>query len=65
MATQVKIIPTLHGEAARMFLDRAEALERRWEELRLQGKNPRPVPTYNEREEQAYIKMMKESGMPL
>ena len=65
MATPVKIIPTLHGEAARMFLDRAEAVERRSEELRLQGKNPRPAPIYNEREEQAYIKMMKESGMPL
>ena len=39
MATPVKIIPTLHGEAARAFLERAE--------------------------ERAYIKMMKESGMPL
>ena len=55
MATPVKIIPTLHGEAARAFIERAEEHER----------NPRNIVIYNEEEERAYIKMMKESGMPL
>ena len=63
MATPVKIIPTLHGEAARIFLERAEAMERRSEELRLQGKTPKPF--FTESEERAYIEMMKRSGMPL
>ncbi|MBP3788829.1 MAG: hypothetical protein J6I52_04330 [Prevotella sp.] len=55
MATPVKIIPTLHGEAARAFIERAEERER----------NPRNIVIYTEEEERAYIKMMKESGMPL
>ncbi|MBR1880721.1 MAG: hypothetical protein IJ804_08270, partial [Prevotella sp.] len=36
MATPVKIIPTLHGEAARAFIERAEKRER----------NPHPTPIY-------------------
>jgi len=38
MATPVKIIPTLHGEAARAFIERAEEHER----------NPHPTPIYTE-----------------
>ena len=49
MATPVKIIPTLHGEAARAFIERAEERER----------NPHPT------EKKAYYRMLKESGMPL
>ena len=55
MATPVKIIPTLHGEAARAFIERAEERER----------NPRNIVIFNEKEERAYIEMMKRSGMPL
>ena len=55
MATPVKIIPTLHGESARRFIERAEERER----------NPRNIVIYTEGEEKAYIKMMTESGMPL
>ena len=55
MATPVKIIPTLHGEAARAFIERAEERER----------NPRHISVFTEEDERAYIKMMKESGMPL
>ena len=55
MATPVKIIPTLHGEAARAFIERAEEHER----------NPRNIVIYTEAEERAYIEMMKRSGMPL
>ena len=55
MATTVKIIPTLHGEAARAFIERAEERER----------NPRNIVIFNEKEERAYIEMMKRSGMPL
>ncbi|MCR4918759.1 MAG: hypothetical protein K5928_02950 [Prevotella sp.] len=55
MATPVKIIPTLHGEAARTFIERAEERER----------NPRNIVIFNEKEERAYIEMMKRSGMPL
>ena len=40
MATPVKIIPTLHGEAARAFIERAEERER----------NPHPTPIYTESE---------------
>ncbi|MBQ3741067.1 MAG: hypothetical protein IKC86_04710 [Prevotella sp.] len=55
MATPVKIIPTLRGEAARAFIERAEERER----------NPRHIVIFNEKEERAYIEMMKRSGMPL
>jgi hypothetical protein len=55
MATPVKIIPTLRGEAARTFIERAEERER----------NPRHIVIFNEKEERAYIEMMKRSGMPL
>ena len=55
MATPVKIIPTLHGEAARAFIERAEERER----------NPRNIVIFNEAEERAYVEMMKRSGMPL
>ena len=55
MATPVKIIPTLHGEAAKAFIERAEERER----------NPRHISVFTEEDERAYIKMMKESGMPL
>ncbi len=51
MAAPVTIIPALHGEAAKMFLDWAEALEYRSDELRV-GKNQRSALIYNEREEQ-------------
>jgi hypothetical protein len=54
MATPVKIIPTLHGESARKFMERAEERER----------NPRNISIYTEEEEKAYIKMITESGMP-
>ena len=49
MATPVKIIPTLHSEAARAFIERAEEHER----------NPRNIVIFNEKEEHAYIEMMK------
>ncbi len=65
MATPVKIIPTLHGKTAKTFLERAEKLERRSEELRLQGKTPHPASIYTDSEEAAYIRMMRKSGMPL
>ena len=55
MATPVKIIPTLHGEAARAFIERAEERER----------NPHPTPIYTESEKKAYYRMLEESGMPL
>ena len=55
MATPVKIIPTLHGETARTFIERAEEHER----------NPRNISIYTESEERAYLDMMKRSGMPL
>ena len=55
MATPVKIIPTLHGEAARTFIERAEERER----------NPHPTPIYTESEKKAYYRMLKESGMPV
>lgn len=55
MATPVKIIPTLHGEAARAFIERAEVRER----------NPHPTPIYTESEKKAYYRMLEESGMPL
>ena len=55
MATPVKIIPTLHGESARAFIERAEEHER----------NPRNIVIFTEKEERAYIEMMKRSGMPL
>ena len=55
MATPVKIIPTLHGEAARAFIERAEERER----------NPHPTPIYTESEKEAYYRMLKESGMPV
>jgi len=55
MATPVKIIPTLRGEAARVFLERAEERER----------NPHPTRIYNDSEERAYVEMLKRSGMPL
>ena len=55
MATPVKIIPTLHGETARAFIERAEERER----------NPRNISIYTESEERAYLDMMKRSGMPL
>jgi hypothetical protein len=55
MATPVKIIPTLHGETARVFIERAEERER----------NPRNIRVYTESEERAYLDMMKRSGMPL
>ena len=50
MATPVKIIPTLHGEAARAFIERAEERER----------NPHPTPmtrfVLNRREKRDYFK---------
>ncbi len=55
MATPVKIIPTLHGEAARAFIERAEERER----------NPHPTPIYTESEKEAYYRMLEESGMPV
>ena len=55
MATPVKIIPTLHGESARRFIERAEESER----------NPHPTPIYTESGKVAYYRMLKESGMPL
>jgi len=55
MATPVKIIPTLHGESARRFIERAEERER----------NPRNIVIFTDAEERAYVKMMKRSGMPL
>ena len=55
MATPVKIIPTLHGEAASAFIERAEERER----------NPHPTPIYTESEKEAYYRMLKESGMPV
>ncbi|MBR3472247.1 MAG: hypothetical protein IKH22_06645 [Prevotella sp.] len=55
MATPIKIIPTLHGEAAKAFIERAEERER----------NPRNISIYTESEEKAFVQMMKESGMPL
>jgi hypothetical protein len=55
MATPVKIIPTLHGETAKAFIERAEERER----------NPRNISIYTESEERAYLDMMKRSGMPL
>ena len=55
MATPIKIIPTVTGESARVFLERAEERER----------NPHPTPIYTESEMKAYYKMLKESGMPL
>ena len=54
MATPVKIIPTLHGEAARAFIERAEERERNLH-----------TPIYTESEKEAYYRMLKESGMPL
>ena len=55
MATPIKIIPTLRGEAARAFIERAEERER----------NPHPTPIYTESEKKAYYRMLEESGMPL
>ena len=55
MATPVKIIPTLHGETARLFIERAEEREQ----------NPRTISVYTESEERAYLEMMKRSGMSL
>ena len=55
MATPVKIIPTLYGETARAFIERAEERER----------PPSNISVYTESEERAYLDMMKRSGMPL
>lgn len=53
MATPVKIIPTLHGESARAFIERAEERER----------NPRHISVYTESEERSYLNMLRKSGM--
>ena len=53
MATPIKIIPTLKGESARRFIERAEEVER----------NPKRIQLYSESEMKAYYKMLKESGM--
>ena len=54
MATPIKIIPTLRGEPARRFIERAEEME----------KNPKRIQIYSESEMKAYYNMLKESGMP-
>ena len=53
MATPIKIIPTVTGESARAFLERAEERER----------NPHRTILFTEDEERAYINMLKRSGM--
>ncbi|MBR6188230.1 MAG: hypothetical protein IKQ59_04645 [Prevotella sp.] len=35
MATPIKIIPTLHGESARRFIERAEEVERNPQNVRI------------------------------
>ena len=53
MATSIKIIPTLHGESARRFIERAEEVER----------NPQNVRIYSDSELEDYHNMLKRSGM--
>jgi len=53
MATPIKIIPTLHGESARRFIERAEEVER----------NPHKEQIYTNSEMTAYYNMLKRSGM--
>lgn len=53
MATPIKIIPTVTGESARAFLERAEERER----------NPHRITLFTESEERAYRELLKRSGM--
>lgn len=62
MATPIKIIPTLHGESARRFIERAEEMEKRYSQLQRQESSTGRFGLYNEREWAAYQKMLRESG---
>ena len=53
MATPIKIIPTLHGETASRFIERAEEVER----------NPQNVRISSDSELEDYYNMLKRSGM--
>ena len=53
MATPIKILPTLHGESARRFIERAEEVE----------ENPHKEQIYTSSEMAAYYDMLKRSGM--
>ena len=54
MATPIKIIPTLHGESARRFIERAEEMEKRYSQLQRQESSTGRFGLYNEREWAAY-----------
>ena len=62
MATPIKIIPTLQGEAARRFIERAEEVENRYARRQKQESGTRTHGLYNDREWDAYQKMLKDSG---
>ena len=62
MATPIKIIPTLHGESARRFIERAEEMENRYAHWQKQGQGTNTHGLYNDSEWVAYQKMLKDSG---